>query len=49
MVSTIEDEELRGAPKPGEAQKAAALAEFEAFEEEWRREREHADQRNSQK
>ena len=35
----IEDEELRGLPEPDEAQKAAAIAEFQAFEEEWWRER----------
>jgi hypothetical protein len=32
----IEDEELRGLPEPDEAQKAAAIAEFQAFgEERW--------------
>jgi hypothetical protein len=35
----VEDEELRGLTKPDEAQKAAALAEFKAFEAEWWRER----------
>jgi hypothetical protein len=35
----IEDEELRGLPEPDEAQKAAAVAAFKAWEEEWQRER----------
>ena len=34
-----EDEELRGLPELDEGQKAAAIADFEAFEEEWWRER----------
>jgi hypothetical protein len=35
-----EDEELRDLldPRPDEALRAAAIAAFEAFEEEWRRE-----------
>jgi len=41
MVRMIEDEELREhtEPWPDEAQRTAAVAAFEAWEEEWRRER----------
>jgi hypothetical protein len=38
----IDGEELRALPEPDEAQKAAAVAAFKAWEEEWRRERDAA-------
>jgi hypothetical protein len=43
MVRMTEDEELRELEtSPDEAQKAAATAAFEAWEDEWRREREES-------
>jgi len=36
----IDDAELRALPELDEAQKAAAIAAFAIWEEEWRRERE---------